>query len=309
MDRFFFQNRLSSWLDGSLSLAEQKQLEEILKKDPEFSKEAEAFAAAVRKAKQLKVSAPPGVMAAALLAKKPPASLRPLLFLLVPVATFAVGAGIAWVLPQESEEGTSEAAMTQEETPVEEAPAEEVTLEEAPVEEAAQEEVPVEVIDPEAIGSSKVGLPHYRSPSSSRQDWKPSSKSRVVITIPKGEKWEYTEDPEATDWVVVEEEPKTVVTPYKYTMEASSPDTVLKSLATLASRLGGQLLSRTGGAKAPHPIDPGAVVSIQLQVPASNLGALISGLSSYGTTTIISQPAEPPASGMVAVHITVAAPP
>ena len=307
MDPFFFRNRLSAWADGELPPKERQEFERAMEGAPELRQEAELFLGRLEQLRALKLAAPPRVMEAALRLPPPKGGVSLAGYGLLAL----VGLGLALILWPESTVESGAAAETSP-LPEDPAPSPSPTLETSEKEAASNTEVTAEsealpsietppgaALPPEAAR----WVPGAERPPSTKRSSSPNPKSharmKIISVGPAID--EPTEEGESTPT-------RAPSAPFRYRLVPENPDTVLRSLQGLVTRLGGQFLRTDGSAKAPYPLDPGAKDRVLLKVSAANLSVLVQNLSSVGVVSVIAQPDAVPPSGMVGVYVEVEAP-
>ncbi len=313
MDPFFFRNRLSAWADGELPPKERQEFERAMESAPELRQEAELFLGRLEQLRALKLTAPPRIMEAALRLPPPKGGVS-----LAGYGLFAlVGLGLALMLWPESSIQNDAAA----ETPTN---AEDVSLTASPSPSTSEKEVAstVEVSSNSEVTSEAEVPPPIENPPGAELPpeaarWVPGAErppgpKRSSSSNPKGHaRMKIISVGPAIDAVPEEGEStptRAPTAPFRYLLVPESPDTVLRSLQGLVTRLGGQFLRTDGSAKAPYPLDPGAKDRVLLKVSAANLAVLVQNLSSMGAVSVIAQPDSVPPSGMVGVYVEVEAP-
>ncbi len=302
MDPFFFRNRLSAWADGELPPKERQELERAMEASPELRAETELFLGRLEQIRALKLVAPPRVLEAALRVPPPRPGTSWVGYTLLGV--LGLGAALYfWPRPQPAE---SPGPATVAEAPPPSPPPEEASETEV----ASKKEVTSET---EAKASIDAPPGAELPPEAAR--WvpgaeRPPSTKRSSGSSPKGHaRMKIISVGPATPEIPEEVEPQRAPTaPFRYLLVPENPDTVLRSLQGLVTKLGGQFLRTDGSAKAPYPLDPGAKDRVLLKVSAANLAVLVQNLSSVGAVSVIAQPDSVPPSGMVGVYVEVEAP-
>lgn len=275
---------------------------------PELRQEADAFLERLEQIRALKLVAPPRVLEAALRVPPPHAGTSWLSYGLLGALGLAAALYV-WPEAGEAPAGGAEptTAVAPPSPPAESTSENEATTEtEVAIKEEAtpQEEgvAPIEAppgaeLPPEAAR----WVPGAERPPATKRSSGSSPKSHARMKI-------ISVGP-ATPEVPEEVEPQRAPTaPFRYLLVPENPDTVLRSLHGLVTRLGGQFLRTDGSAKAPYPLDPGAKDRVLLKVSAANLSVLVQNLSSVGVVSVIAQPDSVPPSGMVGVYVEVEAP-
>ena len=302
MDPFFFRNRLSAWADGELPPKERQEFERAMEAAPELREEAERFLGRLEQIRTLRLAAPPRVLEAALRVPPPRAGASWMAYGLLGALGVAATLYFWPAAPELPPPGPEAAVEALPPAPPPEAASE--TEATSPEEVASETEVtpPIEAppgaeLPPEAAR----WVPGAERPPSTKRSSGSSSKSHARMKI-------ISVGP-ATPEVPEEVEPQRAPTaPFRYLLVPENPDTVLRSLQGLVTRLGGQFLRTDGSAKAPYPLDPGAKDRVLLKVSAANLAVLVQNLSSVGAVSVIAQPDAVPPSGMVGVYVEVEAP-
>lgn len=297
MDAFFARNRLSAYLDGSLSEGEAAEVEAALARDPALHADFEAMKRAVTLLRQVGPrTAPPDlhsrIMARVAREPKPVARLawlrRPLSRL--PVEGLALAAAaLLVVVAIQWKPGQEQAPLPPVKDPVaqvepQQNPATPATTVEQPAPTAA--EPTPKTVD---LGTAVPVAPH-RTPT-----------TVTAPETPYQAPWEQPKNPTSTDAKPASSDPGlesalssgvSMRTPLYYRLTTQDPE-VLQALAGIASNAGGQLKRGSGdGSAATTLTNEQNYATVSLVVPPGSLGEVTTAIKGLGA---IANP--PPAKG------------
>ena len=289
MDEFFARNRLSAYLDGELSAAETREVEDALAQSPTLQAELETLRAGIALLRSGgRIPAPSGFASRleARVAREPMRvgwtrhirAVRPEVVLLAAAACLVLV--FAGRRPEEVEVAAPEGDATQGE--------------EAPVADAVPVADPDGTAVAEADGAPAVdaaGMPGVEAANGVLGDEPLARKSSMAKRPPgaskpsaKAEREAYTP---AWEQQGAPAAPPTVQAPPRYRIQLTS-ETGLRDLEAIVRQYGGRLEDERGRPLAPYPMEVGDTRKVRLNIPSGTIsaGQLYDRLQALGHTEL-----------------------
>ena len=316
MDAFFARNRLSAYLDGELTVAEARDVESALARDPELRAELEALREAIELLREQGIVEPPAGFAQRLSARLDdeamPVGWRRWTRQMRPEGAMLAAAALLVVLYVGNHD-----ALPDLELPEEGGVVAARTFDKGS--EDAQTAAPEPEPEPSTVvsGNGKeadgvLGNEPQRAPTVAPKPAAAASPGKVVTRSPKSaldvEPWQASWEKEGSqpnsppsgatqfdDNTGVSGADNTATVqwssppPFRYRVTASS-DMAMKQLASIATELGGSLQDSRGRPLAAYQLDDGEARSIRVSVPAHNAARLAERLRELGIVETIKEP-------------------
>lgn len=308
MNAFFASNRLSAYIDGTLSDAEMAEVEQAIRESPEVRAEYSRMLSAVERLReQGPMQAPAGFserLNARLALEKMPRrrfSWLPESFRSIPLEAMGLAFSallVVFLIQRDPSPEQPADLMAKEDKEV----VGEASESKPPVEQEAAERD--EKLVPELAAAKPV---ETQQASPSRKEAVPKKESRKKrltepdLKMPSGSVVEAEEDPEvATDWEDLYEQagglssdsvPTTTVTlgPMRYRLYPKSPD-VLWQIQKLAQRYGVRMSSSSGESASPFSMTTEKnYANLKLQMSPARLEAFVEALKDLGAMTLVPQ--------------------
>jgi hypothetical protein len=274
MDDFFARNRLSAYLDGELPISEAREVEAAIARSPALRAEYEQLRRVVEVLQTEGPIEAPASLDATLrrrLAAEPMPSRWRRILPRVPLEALALAAValVALVVVTRSGPGHEPAAALPAPEP-------------DPV--AAAPVPPPEAAPPDAAPAANGILGDEGRAIGTAGRKAPAGDTHKSAPVPKGQREAYEPDWEKTAPAEPEEAPKPLAyspPPYRYHL-ATTSESALKTLASVATELGGKLVDENGHAVATYPMEAGESRGVRIVVPSYNVEALHTRLRAMG---------------------------
>lgn len=302
MDDFFARNRLSAYIDGELSPTEAREVEAALARSPELKTEYEGLREMVGILRSDGMLTAPPRLAEAIRSRTAPLPMPHRWSRWIPRVPGEAVALAAVVLLSLTYLASSGGDDPPPPVPV-------AALEPPPPAAVADAE-PLNTAEP-ASANGILGDEARIQPATGRQSLAPETTKRASpkkSPMPEQKEawqpaWESDEAPAKATTAVGYSPP-----PYRYKLDTQS-ESALRTLAALATELGGKLVDGSGRPLAAYPMDAGDSRSVRVIVPAYNVEALHARLRELGQVeTMATDPTQLYAAGAdvpVAIDVTV----